>query len=36
MQRKHFSSNKFGLPLVVFKPGEIYHNTIIYKFSVQR
>jgi aldose 1-epimerase len=38
MEPQHYpdSPNKPEFPSVVLKPGETYHNTIIYKFSVQR
>jgi aldose 1-epimerase len=37
MEPQHFpdSPNQPGFPSVVLKPGQTYHNTIIYKFSVQ-
>jgi aldose 1-epimerase len=36
MEPQHFpdSPNKPNFPTVVLRPGETYHNTIIYKFSV--
>ena len=36
LEPQHFpdSPNKPGFPSVVLEPGRIYHNTIIYKFSV--
>jgi aldose 1-epimerase len=37
MEPQHFpdSPNQPSFPSVVLRPGETYHNTIIYKFSVQ-
>jgi len=37
MEPQHFpdSPNQAGFPSVVLHPGETYHNTILYKFSVQ-
>jgi aldose 1-epimerase len=37
LEPQHFpdSPNRPEFPSVVLKPGEIYHNTIIYKFSVR-
>ncbi len=37
MEPQHFpdSPNKPGFPSVVLRPGEVYTNTIIYKFSVR-
>jgi len=38
MEPQHFpnSPNQPNFPSVVLKPGEVYHNTIIYKFLVQK
>jgi aldose 1-epimerase len=38
MEPQHFpdSPNQPGFPSVVLKPGQVYQNTIIYKFSVQK
>lgn len=38
MEPQHYpdSPNKSNFPSVVLKPGEIYRNTIIYRFSVQK
>ena len=38
MEPQHYpdSPNQPSFPSVVLKPGETYHNTIIYKFSVQK
>jgi aldose 1-epimerase len=38
MEPQHYpdSPNKPAFPSVVLKPGEVYKNTIIYKFSVQK
>jgi aldose 1-epimerase len=38
MEPQHFpdSPNKPEFPSVVLKPGQTYHNTILYKFSVQK
>jgi aldose 1-epimerase len=38
MEPQHFpdSPNKPNFPSVVLKPGQVYRNTIIYKFSVQK
>ena len=38
MEPQHFpdSPNQPNFPFVVLKPGQTYHNTIIYKFSVQK
>jgi len=37
MEPQHYpdSPNKPNFPSVELKPGETYHNTIIYKFSVE-
>ena len=37
LETQHFpdSPNQPNFPSVVLKPGETYHNVIIYKFSVQ-
>lgn len=37
MEPQHFpdSPNKPNFPSVVLKPGQVYHNTIIYRFSTQ-
>ncbi len=37
MEPQHYpdSPNQPSFPSVVLKPGDVYHNTIIYKFSVQ-
>jgi aldose 1-epimerase len=37
MEPQHFpdSPNKRDFPSVVLKPGEVYHNTIIFRFAVQ-
>jgi len=38
MEPQHYpdSPNHPDFPSVVLKPGQVYHNTIIYKFSVQK
>ena len=38
MEPQHFpdSPNKPDFPSVELKPGEVYHNTIIYRFAIQR
>lgn len=38
MEPQHFpdSPNQPNFPSVVLKPGQVYHNTIIYRFSVQQ
>jgi aldose 1-epimerase len=38
MEPQHYpdSPNKPEFPTVVLKPGQTYHNTIVYKFSVQK
>jgi len=38
MEPQHFpdSPNQPNFPSVVLKPGQIYHNTIVYKFSVEK
>lgn len=38
MEPQHFpdSPNKPNFPSVVLKPGQVYQNTIVYKFSVQK
>jgi aldose 1-epimerase len=38
MEPQHYpdSPNKANFPSVELKPGEAYHNTIVYKFSVQQ
>jgi aldose 1-epimerase len=37
MEPQHYpdSPNKANFPSVELKPGQEYHNTIVYKFSVQ-
>jgi aldose 1-epimerase len=37
MEPQHYpdSPNKPDFPTTELKPGEVYHNTIIYKFSTQ-
>ena len=38
MEAQHYpdSPNQPNFPSVVLKPGQVYHNTIIFKFSVQK
>jgi aldose 1-epimerase len=38
MEPQHFpdSPNEPSFPSVVLKPGDVYHNTIVYRFSVQQ
>jgi aldose 1-epimerase len=38
MEPQHYpdSPNQPAFPSVVLKPGEVYHNTIVYRFSVEK